>query len=36
MFAKCKEIIEIDLSNFKTSHVTNMYNMFRDCYSLTS
>ena len=36
MFLGCSNITEIDLSNFKTLHVTNMNNMFSDCLSLTS
>ena len=36
MFWKCSDITEIDLSNFKTSQVTEMYAMFAYCSSLTS
>ena len=36
MFWKCSSITEIDLSNFNTSRVESMYNMFRYCSSLTS
>ena len=36
MFDTCKYIIEIDLSNFDASEVTEMNNMFCSCSSLTS
>ena len=36
MFFRCTEITEINLSNFKTSQVTSMYDMFAYCSSLTS
>ena len=36
MFYGCKDITEIDLSNFNTSEVTDMYNMFYGCSSLSS
>jgi len=36
MFRECTGITEIDLSNFNTSKVTNMYSMFYQCSSLTS
>ena len=36
MFEDCKDITEIDLSNFDTSLVTNMWYMFSNCYSLSS
>ena len=36
MFWKCSDITEIDLSNFKTSQVTQMNAMFAYCSSLTS
>jgi len=36
MFWKCTNIIEINLSNFDTSHVTAMNAMFSYCSSLTS
>ena len=36
MFYECKDITEIDLSNFDTSIVTSMWNMFWKCYSLSS
>jgi len=36
MFSECEEIIEIDLSNFNTSQVTEMESMFYGCSSLTS
>ena len=35
MFNKCKNLISIDLSNFKTKDVTNMKGMFCDCSKLT-
>ena len=34
MFSKCCSLIEINLSNFNTNKVTNMYSMFNYCYSL--
>ena len=36
MFRDCSDIIEIDLSNFKTTNVDNMRTMFYGCSSLTS
>ena len=36
MFAKCSNIIEIDLSNFNSSLVNDMQNMFYECKSLIS
>ena len=36
MFSGLSNIIEIDLSNFDSSGVTNMLKMFKDCISLTS
>jgi surface protein len=36
MFRNCKEIIEMDLSHFDTSHVTNMIGMFYGCENLIS
>ena len=36
MFSGCNKIIEIDLSNFDTSLVTDMKYMFLECKSLTS
>ena len=36
MFQNCYEIVEIDLSHFDASHVTDMGNMFSGCSSLTS
>ena len=36
MFDNCKDIIEIDLSSFDTSQVTNMDNMFSYCSALIS
>ena len=36
MFANCINITEINLSNFGTSQVKNMYGMFANCSSLTS
>ena len=36
MFGYCKSITEINLSNFDTSKVTYMNNMFFKCTSLTS
>ena len=36
MFFECSDIIEIDLSNFDTSQVTDMSCMFDGCVSLTS
>ena len=34
MFAECNELINLDLSNFNTSKVTDMYYMFYKCYKL--
>ena len=34
MFMNLKNIIEIDLSNFDASHVTNMFSMFFNCENL--
>ena len=36
MFSQCGDITEIDFSNFDTSNVEIMNNMFRDCKLLTS
>jgi surface protein len=36
MFSKCKSLISIDLSNFKTGNVSNMSSMFSKCNSLIS
>ena len=36
MFLSCRDITEMDLTNFDTSLVTNMACMFQDCNSLTS
>ena len=36
MFYNCKEITEMDLSHFDTSHVTNMIGMFNHCENLIS
>ena len=36
MFYYCTNIIEIDLSNFDTSRVTNMDSMFKGCFLLSS
>ena len=36
MFSECSNISEIDLSNFDTSRVINMYSMFHKCSNLTS
>lgn len=36
MFADCKALTDLDLSNFDTSNVVNMNSMFADCNSLTS
>ena len=36
MFCGCSSINEIDLSNFDTSEITNMYGIFYGCSSLTS
>ena len=33
MFKSCSKITEMDFSNFDTSQVTNMYNMFDSCSS---
>ena len=34
MFADCNELVNLDLSNFNTSKVTDMYYMFYKCYKL--
>ena len=36
MFAGCKSLTSLDVSNFDTSKVTSMSTMFNDCSSLTS
>ena len=36
MFYGCQNIINIDLSSFDSSSVTNMSNMFKDCNNLTN
>ena len=36
MFKDCISIIEIDLSNFNTSKVSNMSNKFDNCATLKS
>ena len=36
MFIGCNNIVEIDLSHFNTSKITNMSYMFQNCSSLTS
>ena len=36
MFSECKKIVEINLSNCDSSHVTSMESMFQACSSLTS
>ena len=36
MFYYCKSLINLNLSNFKTQNVTNMYGMFCKCHSLTN
>lgn len=36
MFADCKRLKSLDLSNFDTSNVTDMQTMFKGCESLTS
>ena len=35
MFCGCSSLTSIDVSNFNTSKVTTMSNMFQDCGSLT-
>ena len=34
MFYGCKALTNINLSNFNTQNVTDMYFMFRDCNAL--
>ena len=34
MFQECNELVELDLSNFNTSNVTNMRGMFNKCHKL--
>jgi surface protein len=36
MFLGCSSLTSLDLSNFNTSSVTDMYGMFYNCYNLTS
>ena len=36
MFANCRSLVSLDLSNFDTSNVTDMGQMFYNCSSLTS
>ena len=36
MFDNCNSLISLDLSNFNTQNVTDMYGMFSGCYSLIS
>ena len=36
MFCNCSSLNSLNLSNFNTNNVTNMYCMFCDCSSLTS
>ena len=36
MFGNCSSLTSLNLSNFNTNNVTNMYGMFYDCSSLTS
>ena len=36
VFYRCSSLTSLDLSNFNTSNVTNMYGMFSSCSSLTS
>ena len=36
MFAFCKSIINLNLSNFNTQNVTNMSCMFSGCSTLTN
>ena len=35
MFADCKSLTSLNLSNFNTQNVTNMSNMFYNCNSLS-
>ena len=35
MFSSCKNLNSVNLSNFDTSKMTKMKNMFEDCESLT-
>ena len=34
MFESCNSLTSLDLSQFKTDKVNNMYAMFHECYSL--
>ena len=36
MFSSCSDLTTLDLSNFDTSKVTDMYGMFDDCFELTT
>ena len=35
MFANCKSLAVLNLSNFDTKNIENMKDMFSKCYSLT-
>ena len=34
MFSQCESLTNINLSNFNTQNVTNMFGLFDRCYSL--
>ena len=34
MFEKCKNLVNLDLSSFKTENVTKIHNMFSHCENL--
>ena len=36
MFSSCEYLTNLNLSNFNTQNVNNMYKMFYDCKSLTN
>ena len=36
LFYGCSSVTNINLSNFNTNNVTDMYGMFNDCSSLTN
>ena len=36
MFNNCNNLIELDVSSFKTGNVTTMDSMFRNCFVLLS
>ena len=35
MFSECRSLTNLDLINFNTSQVTDMFSMFKECNKLT-